>query len=49
MSQTQDGPEREPVAGTPVWVKAVAIAAVLVVVLFIILHLNGLSPWGHGG
>jgi hypothetical protein len=33
---------------TPRWVKVFGIIAILLVVLFVILHLTGLAPAGHG-
>ena len=32
----------------PGWVKVFALIAILLVVLFIMLHLSGLAPTGHG-
>ena len=32
----------------PRWVKMFAIFAILIVVLFVVLHLSGLAPMGHG-
>jgi hypothetical protein len=34
--------------GVPMWVKALGIVALLLVLLYVILHLTGLSPMGHG-
>ena len=34
--------------GTPRWVKVCGIIAILLVLLFVVLHLTGLSPAGHG-
>jgi hypothetical protein len=33
---------------TPRWVKLFGVAAILFVVAFIVLHLAGLAPHGHG-
>jgi hypothetical protein len=38
-------PTRYP--GTPGWVKAFGIIAVVLIVLFVILHLSGYGPGGH--
>ncbi|MEP6877133.1 MAG: hypothetical protein ABI887_22450 [Burkholderiales bacterium] len=35
-------------ASTPRWVKLFGIAAIVVVLLFVALHLTGNSPGGHG-
>ncbi len=43
MRPTEDRPP-----STPRWVKVFAIIAILLVVLFVILHLTGLAPAGHG-
>ena len=48
MSQTHEEPDRESAPSTPRWVKVFAIIAILLVVLFVILHLTGLAPTGHG-
>jgi len=41
-------PTEEPPPGIPGWVKVFALIAILLVVLFIMLHLSGLAPTGHG-
>ena len=45
------GPEREPDAGTPRWVKAFAVVAVVLVVLFVVLQVfgGGHGPGRHSG
>ena len=48
MSKTQAGPDRGSPAGTPRWVKVFGIIALALVLLFVILHLTGNSPGGHG-
>ena len=37
-------PDHEPM---PRWVKGFAIAAVIFVIAFVVLHLTGLAPHGH--
>ena len=49
MSQPTREPNRGPDTGPPAWVKALGALAVVVVALFIILHLTGHAPMGHGG
>lgn len=49
MSQPSQEPNRGTDTAPPAWVKGLAILAVVVVVLFIILHLTGHAPMGHGG
>jgi hypothetical protein len=49
MSQPSQEPNRGPDISTPAWVKVLGALAVVVVVLFIILHLTGHAPMGHGG
>lgn len=34
--------------GTPRWVKTFAAVAVALVLLYVLLHLTGLAPTGHG-
>ncbi len=41
------GPDRRLNAGTPRWVKVFGIVALALFVLFLILHLAGLSPMSH--
>ncbi|HKQ05645.1 MAG TPA: hypothetical protein VJ464_10970 [Blastocatellia bacterium] len=48
MSQTHTGPDRGSDVGMPRWVKVFGIIAIVVVLLFIILHLTGNSLGGHG-
>ncbi len=47
-SDTDDdaGPDHGSTAGTPRWVKVFGIVAIILVLLFVILHLTGNSP-GH--
>ncbi len=47
MSQTHEGQDQDTPPSTPGWVKLLGIAAVLLVLLFVILHLTGLAPIGH--
>ena len=49
MSEPQREPDHGPITGTPAWVKAFGAIAVVLVVVFIILHLTGHAPMGHGG
>lgn len=35
-------------SGMPTWVKAFVVIAVLLVTVFVVLHLTGLSPARHG-
>ncbi|PZS36628.1 MAG: hypothetical protein DLM58_01400 [Pseudonocardiales bacterium] len=44
---THVGPRRGSAPGTPRWVKVFGIIAVLLVLLFVILHLTGHSIGGH--
>lgn len=46
MSQIDEGSESETPPGTPRWVIALGITALLLVLLFLILHLTGLAPTG---
>ena len=46
MSQTPMKSNRGPFPGTPRWVKASAVIAVGLIVVFVILHLTGNSPFG---
>lgn len=48
VSQIQAGRDRGSPPGTPRWVKVFGIIAVLLVLLFVILHLTGNYPGGHG-
>ena len=51
MSQTHEGPDRESTTSTPPstprWVKVSGIIAIVLVLLFVILHLTGNSLGGH--
>jgi hypothetical protein len=49
MSQTHVRPDRESPPSTPRWVKIFGIIALVLILLFVILHLTGNSPGGHGG
>jgi hypothetical protein len=48
MSQTHEDSDAGSTPSTPLWVKVFVIATLLLVLLFVILHLTGLSPTGHG-
>ncbi|MFI5615579.1 hypothetical protein [Amycolatopsis sp. NPDC051903] len=41
-------PEDDSAPGAPHWVKVTAAIAVVLVVVFVVLHLTGLAPVGHG-
>jgi len=41
MSQTNLGPDRESPTSTPRWVKVLGIVAIVLILLFVILHLTG--------
>jgi hypothetical protein len=41
MSQAQEGPDRDPTAGTPRWVKVFGAVALLIVLLLIVAMLLG--------
>ena len=47
MSQTHEGPDRRSAPGTPRWVKVFGVIALVLVLLFVVLHLTGLSPMNH--
>ncbi len=47
MSQTQKEPGRRAPPSTPRWVKVSAIIVIVLVLLFVIAHLTGISPMGH--
>jgi hypothetical protein len=49
MAQSQREPDHEPLPGAPAWVKAFGAIALVLVVLFVVLHLTGHAPLGHGG
>lgn len=44
---TGTGPDRTPDTATPRWVKVSWLIAAALILLFIALHLTGLSPAGH--
>jgi hypothetical protein len=48
MSQSEEGPQSNAPPSTPSWVKVFGVIAILLILLFVILHLTGLSPTGHG-
>ena len=47
MSQTPKESGRRPLPGTPRWVKVFGIIAIILIALFVIAHLTGISPMGH--
>ena len=47
MSQTHKGPSRRSPPSTPRWVKVLGIIAIVLTLLFVILHLTGNSLGGH--
>jgi len=47
MSQTNVKPDRGSPPGTPRWVKVLGIIAIILLVLFVILHLTGNGFGGH--
>jgi hypothetical protein len=49
MSQPQHEPNQGPDIATPLWVKILGAIAVVVIVAFLLLHLTGHAPMGHGG
>ncbi len=49
MAQPRREPGHGPDTGTPGWVKAFGAIALVLVVLFILLHVTGHAPMGHGG
>jgi hypothetical protein len=49
MSRHEHEPDHESPPVTPVWVKACGVIALILVVLFVVLHLTGHAPMGHGG
>jgi len=49
MAQHEHEHDHESAPGAPVWVKAFGVIAVVLIVLFVVLHLTGLAPMGHGG
>ncbi len=49
MVGPQREPEHEPIPSAPAWVKAFGVIVVVVLVLFVVLHLTGHAPLGHGG
>jgi len=48
MSQTHEDTEGGSAPSTPRWVKVFGIVVLLLILLYIVLHLAGLSPTGHG-
>ncbi len=38
----------EPTEGMPRWVKVFALVAILLVIAFVLLHVTGIAPHGHG-
>ncbi len=46
-SDTDVGTDRELTAGTPRWVKVFGIIAIILVLLFVLLHLTGRGLGGH--
>ena len=48
MSQTHADSDGETDGGTPRWVKVFGIIAIVLILLFIVLHLTGNSLGGHG-
>ena len=49
MSQTEVAPERRSPPGTPRWVKVFGIIFIVLLLLFVVLNLTGLSPVGMHG
>ena len=49
MSQPQHEPNQGSVIATPIWVKVMGAIAVVAIVAFLVLHLTGHAPMGHGG
>lgn len=49
MTADRQRPDRRPPTGAPRWVKAVGIIAVILLILFVILHLTGNGMGGHAG
>ncbi|MGQ0601879.1 MAG: hypothetical protein ACT4QE_09315 [Anaerolineales bacterium] len=49
MSQTHVKPDRGSPPSTPRWVKVLVIIAIVLILLFVILHLTGNSLGGPGG
>lgn len=49
MSETQMSPVRRSTPGTPRWVKVLGIAIIVLVLLFVTLHLTGITPMSHTG
>jgi hypothetical protein len=48
MSYSQDRPERDSASGPPTWVKLFGLAAAVVIVVIVVLHLTGNSLGGPG-
>lgn len=47
MSHTHEGPDRRSNSSLPSWVKVFGIIAILLVLLFVIIHLAGGGMGGH--
>ena len=47
MSQTDMGVDRELSPNMPLWVKVLGIIVIVLILLFVTLHLTGLSPVSH--
>jgi len=41
-------PNRRPFPGMPRWVKLFGIVAIVLILVFFIMHLTGTAPMGHG-
>ena len=48
MPHPHEKPYHEPATTAPRWVKVFGTIAIILVVLFVIVHLTGLTPSGHG-
>ncbi len=48
MSQPHKNSYRESTTGAPRWVKVFGVITIILVVLFVVVHLTGLTPVGHG-
>jgi hypothetical protein len=47
MSQTPNEPGRRPPPSAPRWVKVSVVIAIILVMLFVLVHLTGIMPMGH--